>query len=172
MSFDADLPLTGHIKKTHIEKGSQNLNPFVGFGPKEDVEDDDVTGLVEVVEPVRREKVRRRRSTSESDSASADEVSYQESIMRGIAKTKRKRQRLESERDKKQAAPKARQDSSELERELVGPDTFFFVCSLCGKKDLDQFNIYMHLDTEHRLGEEEAVLSQKTFRPRAVLACR
>ena len=41
MSFDADLPLTRHIKKIHIEKGGQNLHPFVGFSPKKDVEDDD-----------------------------------------------------------------------------------------------------------------------------------
>lgn len=168
-SFDTDLQLTRHIKNTHIDEGKQNIHPFAGFGPKEDVEDDDV-GLVEVVEPVRserREKIRRR-STSASDSMSDDE--YQESIRRGIAKTKRKRQRLESERDKRQVS-QARQDSLELERE-IGPDTFFFVCSLCGKKDLNQYNIFEHLDMEHRMGEDEAVLSQKTFRPRAVLACR
>merc|ERR1711974_208415 len=50
----------------------------------------------------------------------------------------------------------------------IGPDTFCFVCS----KDIDQFSIFGHLDEEHGLGENEAVLSKKTFRPRAVLACR
>merc|ERR1719193_380682 len=51
--FEADLPLTRHIKKTHIETGAQNLCPFAGFGPKEDVEEEDEV-LVEVVpvEPV------------------------------------------------------------------------------------------------------------------------
>jgi len=165
--FEADLPLTRHIKKTHIERGPQNPYPFAGFGPKEDAEEDDEV-LVEVVpvEAVSSKRRTRRRSTSASDSESEDEV-LEESIRRGIAKTKKKRQRLESELDRRQAAPQARQDP-----ELIGPDTFFFVCSLCGKKDIDQFNIFEHLDEEHCLGENEAVLKQKTFRPRAVLACR
>ena len=177
--FEADLPLTRHIKKAHLDIGAQNPFPFVGFGPKEDAEEEDDV-LVEVVEPVssnKREKAVRRRSTSESDSVS-DEEFMEEAIRRGIAKTKRKRQRLENELDNRRQVPQARQDSSELEREKIGPDTFFFVCSLCGKKDLGQYNIFEHLDTEHGLGKEhglgneEMVLSQKTFRPRAVLACR
>ena len=165
--FDQDLPLTRHIKKTHIEEGEQNRYPFVGFGPKEDMEEDDV-GVVEVMEPVssskRKEKMVRRRSRSSSSSYS--ESDEEESIRRGIAKAKRKRQRLESELLDRRQEPERRQDPE------IGPETFFFVCALCGKKDLGQFDIFEHLDTEHGLGEDESVLAKKTFRPRAVLACR
>ena len=160
--FEADLALTRHIKKEHIDNGSSNQYPFGGFGPKEDSEEEDLAVVVvEADSSTKRRKVSRMRSPSASESSSEEEV-----IRRGIEKAQRKRQRLELELERQRTADPG------LERGSIKPETFFFVCSICGRKDVDQFEIYEHLDTEHGLGEEESVLAKRTFRPRAVLACR
>ena len=108
------------------------------------------------------------RSPSASESSSEEEV-----IRRGIEKAQRKRQRLELALERQRQEPEPRRTADPgLERGSIKPETFFFVCSICGRKDVDQFEIYEHLDTEHGLGEEESVLAKRTFRPRAVLECR
>ena len=167
--FEADLALTRHIKKEHIDNGSSNQYPFGGFGPKEDAEEEDLAVVVvEADSSNKRRKVSRMRSPSASESSSEEEV-----IRRGIEKAQRKRQRLELELERQRQEPEPRRTADPgLERGSIKPETFFFVCSICGRKDVDQFKIYEHLDTEHGLGEEESVLAKRTFRPRAVLECR